>query len=212
MTLSDKYDEVMDRIKVDADMRGRVLAGISSAMRGRSPSRTLSRAVKYISIAACAAAAVLAAVIAPRLTHTQVVQPESEVYVVPQIEEASDLNELMQLTGLEIRELKTLPFELQSKSYVSFWSELAEIDYVGVDNQCIYRISKAEEDNSGNYEEFANTEELDISGIKVTLKGDADDSFKLALWQSDEYSYSIQLENAISREDITGIISAWADN
>ena len=69
------------------------------------------------------------------------------------------------------------------------------------------RIRKASgsEDISGDYNIYEHTMEVQIGRNTVLLKG-ADDSYSLAIWQDDTYSYSLNLSNGISEKALTEIV------
>ena len=123
------------------------------------------------------------------------------------IEECTSLDELAAKVNFTVTELKELPFTSEQVSYLSFWNTLAEIDYDGADNSITFRTSKEKEDNSGDYNVYETNETINVNGITITLKGN-NQAYSLAIWQNEEYSYSISLEKGISKEDLTALLNA----
>ena len=76
---------------------------------------------------------------------------------------------------------------------------MAEITYKDSGkNNAVYRISKGNEDNSGDYTDYGSTVKTDIDGSTVTLKGD-DGTFALGIWNEGKLSYSIALSKGINK-------------
>lgn len=69
------------------------------------------------------------------------------------------------------------------------------------------RVRKAgdteEADISGDYNTYAYSAELDADGVKISVRGDADDTIKLAVWQNDGSSYALSFENGVSGDELS---------
>ena len=109
------------------------------------------------------------------------------------IEECSSIETLSGKVGFLVEELSGLPFTVDHTEYLSYWGDMAEIDYQGADETACYRKSKGEEDNSGDYNEYAEVQILEADGFSVTVKGE-NGTYRLAIWQRGGYSYSLSLE------------------
>lgn len=213
------YDEIMDKIEVSGEMRERVLKNVEAACRARRGRVLRFNAVKkYVSLAACAALILFAALTFSKADRadTGLTAPGAEVSdesdmllgTAPGgIEDCASLAELSEKTELELKELDKLPFEVESTEYTSYWGELAQISYSGGGESLVYRVSRGGEDNSGDYNEYENIKSLDIDGVSVTLKGNGE-AYSLAVWQSGGLSFSLSAEGAMSEETLREIISA----
>ena len=127
-------------------------------------------------------------------------ETESEqVFVGNGIEECSSIESLSANVGFPVADLSDLPFAVNHTEYLSYWGDLAEIDYQGADGTACYRKSKGEEDNSGDYNEYAEVRTLEAEGFSVTVKGE-NGTYRLAVWQKDGYSYSLSLEKGADAE------------
>ena len=76
------------------------------------------------------------------------------------------------------------------------------------DDQATLMIRKKigqEPDVSGDYNEYSQTVSDEIDGRDVTFKGD-DDQVNVAIWLSDDYSYSIDTVKPMSREQMSAIV------
>lgn len=193
-----KYEEIMDRIEVTPEMRQRVLRNVEAA-RARKKRQTVRQ---LVTLAACLAVVVCCWLAwKPR----QVQEPEQGIMGTAQIETVENIRALSEKTGIPLAELTNLPFAVERTEYVSYWGELAEIQYFGETNSLRYRKSQGTEDNSGDYNEYTQVETVDIAGNTVTLKGDKD-LYSLALWTDGSYAYSISVTEPISQEVFTALI------
>ena len=82
-----------------------------------------------------------------------------------------------------------------------------EIIYAsGEDETARIRKAPGADDVSGDYNEYAETETVDVGGVRVTMKGE-NGLVKLAVWTSGDYSYALSVENAISQSDMAALVS-----
>lgn len=200
MTLKKRYDEVMDRIEVTEEMRRRILHNIQDMEIRTAPERGRLRFLSlkgYLSAAACLVLLLAGAVILPRLMYREA--PDPPVQAIPQIEAVSSLQELSDLVGFEVTEEFALPFAAENISYVSYWNELAEVDYSGEGGSAAFRKSVGTSDNSGDYTAYSAAAEIAANGWTITLKGEGD-AYLLAVWTDGAFSYSLRLSQAISKE------------
>lgn len=70
------------------------------------------------------------------------------------------------------------------------------------------RICKAPgaDDVSGDYNEYAETETVDVGGVSVTMKGE-NGLVKLAVWTNGDYSYVLSVESGLSQSDMAALVS-----
>ena len=193
-----KYKEVMDRIEVTPEMRQRVLENVQAARKTKKK-RALVR--QLVSLAACLA------IVLCCWYAWQPKQEEQGMQVAPQIENVESVEELSLKTGVPIEELKDLPFDVTEREYVSYWEELAEIQYIGETNSLRYRKSLGTEDNSGDYNTYSQEETLTVSGCAVTLKGNSD-GYSLAIWTDGTYAYSVSVTAPIPEAAFQGLLES----
>lgn len=196
MTLSKKYEEIMDHIKVTPEMGKYILEqmepvdftkpGLKSAL----PVRKITR---FAALAA-SLAVVLTGIFF--LRNPAVNSPISESPTVIAsgngIVEVASEKELAEQVGFEINGLTSLPFQVEDTIYTAYWKSLAEITYNGEGQTAVYRKGYGSDDVSGDYTSYAQETELKIGNTAVTLKGD-DTGYRLATWTDGTYSYSISL-------------------
>lgn len=207
MTLKKRYDEVMDRIEITDEMRGRILGNIQSMDIAVMPERkviSLPNIKKYVSVAACLGVLLAGALAAGHMTG--IFQPDDpNVAVVNGIAEVDTLEQLAAAVGFDVEERNVLPFEVESTAYISYWNELAEITYTGDGQTAVFRKSKGTENNSGDYGTYSAVEEINIGSLTATLKGSGE-TYMLATWSADGYAYSIRLAKGISELEWRNLI------
>lgn len=197
------YDEIMEKIEVTPEMRRRVLAHIAQEDIALSKTMQLPVLSKYLAVAACFALLLAGTAALPHLLDRA--ESEPPVMTVPNIEEAASLQELSRLVGFEVTAEFSLPFEIETTAYRSFWNELAEVEYTGGGYSATYRQSLGTDDNSGDYNNYSDTAEILISDLKVTLKGN-NGLYVLATWTDEVYAYSLSISSGVSAEDWSTIL------
>lgn len=78
---------------------------------------------------------------------------------------------------------------------------------VEASDEFCFRISEGTEDNSGDYNTYADVRTISVGTIKVTLKGDAEDADVLAIWSADGYSYSLSAPCGLSDSEWESLIA-----
>ena len=119
-------------------------------------------------------------------------EPEPPVFGTPNIVEANSIQDLSALVGFEVTEEFSLPFEVEERTYCSYWNELAEITYSGKGHSAVFRQSLGTDDCSGDYNTYHDITEIIVSGLNITLKGN-DGIYVLAIWTDGIYAYSLSL-------------------
>ena len=129
-----KYEQIMDKIEVTPEMRQRVLRNVE-AEQAKQKKRQLTR--RLVTLAACLAIVVCCCYVwKPKQTDP----PEQGMMAVSQIDTVDSLEALTEKTGIPMNELTGVPFTVERTEYVSYWDELAEIQYFGV--FCAYSASR----------------------------------------------------------------------
>ena len=212
--MSKSYNEIMDKISVTEEMRERILDNIQN---NNIAEYKKNNAVKQVRKASFLVSAAIIAITAGTFlifnfrNRANIEEPPLEqggtTQIYNGIEECISLTELEQKVGFKIEDIeKSLPFTPTQVDYLSYWAEMAEIQYTGAEQIVTFRKSVGEEDNSGDYNEYAFETETVADRSKVLLKGNKD-GIKLAIWNKDGFAYSLSFENAASQEEILSIIS-----
>ena len=150
-----KYEEIMNRVTVTPEMRQRVLRNVEAA-RIQKRKRLMGQ---LTALAAC-----LAIVLCGWLVWQPRDVQEPDGMAIPQIEEAASIDELSAKTQIPLAELTDIPFPVERTEYVSYWENLAEIQYFGGSECLCYRKSQGTEDNSGDCNAY-DREETDRKSV-----------------------------------------------
>lgn len=198
------YDEIMERVEVTEEMQERILANIRTQKirREKKISRYRRKTLQFAAgvllvVTVVAGAARMLTKDAWSLPGKET-EPEN-VFVGNGIEECSSIETLSTKVGFPVKKLSGLPFEVKHTEYLSYWGNLAEINYQGAEETACYRKSKGEEDNSGDYNEYAEVRILEADGFSIMVKGE-NGIYRLAIWQKGGYSYSLSLEKGEEAE------------
>lgn len=101
---------------------------------------------------------------------------------------------------------KKVGFSITAPDGVSVYRTLKDsmIELLYEDGMCIRKSNSKDEDISGVY----NTYSTILNENGVTLKG-TNDTFSLAIWHSNKYSYSVYFrEKGVSKEELLQIVSS----
>lgn len=199
-----EYDELMEHIEVTPEMRRRILRHIQAEDIPASKPKVLRFPVlkRYLSIAACAVVLLALALVLPRF----LAEPDQPPVLAGQgIEKSASLQDLSDAVGFALDEEFALPFAVEEVSYLSYWGELAEIQYSGAGQTAAFRKSAGSGDNSGDYTEYEDVTTLELSGHTVTLKGRSG-AYSLAVWTDGAYACSLRLSQAATEQQWGGIL------
>ncbi len=187
--MSEKYDEIMDKIEVTEDMRSRVMEHVRKADLTRE--HTVIRFPnirRYTALAACLAVVLIGVIVGPKLFQ----QAQSPVENVGGIVECVSPEELSKAVGFPVSDVTTLPFDITETVYVSNWGEMAEIDYTGPDGQsAVYRKSVGTDDNSGDSSTYDSTQDIMVGSMTAEPKGNGE-SYTRACWTDGTYAYFVR--------------------
>lgn len=211
-----RYDEIMDHVKVTGDMRSRILENIEAGdiaaeRRRKQTGRTVT---KLLSMAACLAVIIIAvsALRSPAQVSTSDDLQTNEGDTPGFVQGGADIVELdsaaalSAAVGFEVNDID-LPFTPEQTEYISYWHELAEIDYTGEGKTACYRKAAGTEDCSGDYNVYTDVTEFEAGSITVTLKGEAG-QYALAIWTDGSYSYSLSLSDGLSLSDWQALMNS----
>lgn len=196
-----RYEVIMEHITVTDEMRRRILANIQSPA---SPRRGRPTVRKMLAAAACLVLILAGAALLPRSFTGETVVPLEQA--TPELTECASAGELSDAVGFPVSDLSVLPFEATEVSYLSLWGELAQIQYLGAEEQAVFRKSAGTGDNSGDYNRYETAKEISVRGNTVTLKGNG--GYCLAVWSDGTYAYSLSLSFELPAEQWSELVAA----
>ncbi|MDY5959103.1 MAG: stalk domain-containing protein [Agathobaculum butyriciproducens] len=125
---------------------------------------------------------------------------------IPNLLTAHDsLAELAKAVGFDIKAL-TVPAGYEADAYIDISGELAEVFYVKGDDTLVYRVSKGEGDNSGDYNTYSNKKTVDVNGVSVELR--SNDKVNVATWSNGGFAYSVSAKQRISETEVAAVVSS----
>ena len=200
-----KYNKIMDKIRITAEMHERIMSNINETdFEIQKPKEIFFKKYRrYIPIAACFMIFIASIMYIQNIVNME----KNQMQVVPDIVEYSSKSDLSSSVGFEVKDIKNIPFDVEEIQYISYWKDLAQIIYVGKYNSITFRMSKGNEEVSGDYNEYEETKTYTLDSNSITLKG-SKGLYNLAIWKDDNFSYSLQLDVAMSEEDLSYIIES----
>ena len=115
------------------------------------------------------------------------------------------LAELEKAVGFTIK-APTVPAGFRADAYIDISGELAEVFYVNGENTLVYRVSKGEGDNSGDYNTYSSQKTVDVNGVSVELRGN--DKVNVAVWSNGGFAYSVSSEQGINEADVIAAVNS----
>lgn len=197
------YRELMEQVTLTPEARQRILANVQQADLSPQPEKVVPLRPKqqtwrrWASLAACLVVVVAAVLAVPQLRAEPNETTPPQLTGVP-FQEVDSLAALSDAVGFPVTEPTVLPFDLVNTTYTAYDEGLAEITYTGPDEQtATYRQSLGTADNSGDDTLYEDTQVIPENN--ATLKGQ-DQSYTLALWTDDTYTYSLNLSTGLSAD------------
>lgn len=203
--MKSRYDKVMERIEVTPAMHERIMKRLSDLDFDlkNSQVKSFNNYRKLLSIAAC----FLLLLASSFLIYNNVYDKKPPVQIVSGVVECPCIDKLSETVGFKVSQVQMFPFKVEQVKYVSYWGKLAQITYSKEGNTLAFRMSVGSEDNSGDYSEYGNIKTISTGNLAVTLKGQ-EEIYKLAIWYTNGYSYSINVSNGISQEEMVKIVES----
>ena len=214
MILSKSYHEIMEKIEVPDEMRTHILNNVSRQVSNTSHKVvTFPHLRKMASIAACTALLLIGGTMMKNAFYPSSTDPNPELAgSVYGMEECKSLAELTKKAGFNVKDISEadMPFKVMSTSYLWCWNEFAQIVYEGTDNSLTYRKTRGTDDISGDYNQYDHVSDIMIDGVNITVKGNKD-LYNLATGHTNDYSYSISLDEGIELETMLELLQNCMD-
>jgi hypothetical protein len=105
-------------------------------------------------------------------------------------EDFQTIDEAEKSAGFEISDIKSIPDTYSLTAIRAIENDLIELIYQDGENEIRVRKAKGNEDISGDYNEYKDSNTVEINNASVTMKGN-DGKVSVATWVDGDYSYSI---------------------
>ena len=198
-----KYNEAMARVAVSEEMKSRILNELRDAGPEKTKVVRFPNAKKLIALAACFAVLLIGALVAAHVNRQPQIGGDLTAGAPVEYKSAKALSKA---SGVEIEDLKDLPFEPTETVYLDYGTGLAEIAYSDGAQSLYYRVSKGGGDNSGDLNEYETVETAEIGGVTVTLKGGGGLVY-CALYEKNGRSYSIGSTGGLTAEQLEALLT-----
>jgi hypothetical protein len=208
MTLDKKYDEVMEHLEVTSEMRQRILGNIQKIdITANKSAKVIPFSVikGFVAAAACLLIVLTGTLMLSDFLNRDQAQPGPDTLIPNPVTAAASADELSGLVGFEVTDLADLPFEPDSIDYSAI-ADLAQIQYRTGDQTVVYRKGIGNEDVSGDFNSYEQTETVDVNGVEIKISG-SNEVCNLATWTNDGFSYSISFSEGIKNTDLLEIIA-----
>lgn len=161
----------------------------------------LMSAAIALSIAACGAEKPIGGDPADK-SNVEILSPFADCETLEEAQEKAGFDMTLPETidGYDSRKISVIEDELISVIFIN-----------GEDGQICFRKGIGEQDVSGNFTECAESEQVDMSGTTVTLKG-GDGKVNLAVWTKDGYAYSISSTDGLNKVTMTDLFMTMNDD
>ena len=115
------------------------------------------------------------------------------------------LAELAKAVGFDIK-APTVPAGYTVDAYIDISGELAEVFYENGSDTLLYRVSKGEGDNSGDYNTYSTKKTVNVNGVSVEMRGN--DKVNVAVWSNGGFAYSVSSEQGIAEVDVIAAVNS----
>ena len=122
--------------------------------------------------------------------------------VVNPFVKCDDITQAEKLAGFTF----TLPTGFEPTVIRAAENDMIEAIAGNDENEIRIRKANGNEDISGNYNEYAEVQEIEIDTKNVTIKGN-DGVINVATWTDGEYTYSIGTTSGLSVDEITTLVA-----
>ena len=115
------------------------------------------------------------------------------------------LAELAKAVGFDIK-TPTVPAGYVAAAYIDISGELAEVFYENGSDTLLYRVSKGEGDNSGDYNTYPTNKTVNVNGVSVEMRGN--DKVNVAVWSNGGLAHSVSSEQGIAEADVIAAVNS----
>ena len=207
MTLTHRYNELMDRVRVSEEMADRILARVHEAdPQPAAPPKPLLLFKRWGPLAACLALLIFGGISLPRLLPDLPSPAPDQSAPGPDADRLSSAAELSTSLGFRVEDISGLPFEVREAVYTAHRRRLAEIVYAGDGMTATFRRSQGTADNSGDHGTYGSVRTLNVGNVDATLKGSSG-KYTLAIWSEGPYCNSLRLSSGLTEAQWRAVLA-----
>jgi len=159
---------------------------------------------KLIRIAAftlCAVVAFSATACTAQQKTTEVSSSSENVQIPNPWVDCKTIEDAEKLAGFDFQ-LPETPDGYTIDNISAIENDIIQVIYRNGDKEICIRKAAGVDDASGDYNTYDTAVTKDIQDVSATLKGNKNE-FKLAVWTSEEYAYSVSSSEALSEDAMT---------
>jgi hypothetical protein len=142
--------------------------------------------------------------------NTNKITSEDSVEIPSPFQECKTIEEAEKLIGFKVNIPTKLPEGYVQDSISVIDNEFIQVIYSNGENEICFRQAKGEEDISGDYNEYNETNTINVSGIDITTKGN-NSKVNLARWTKEGYTFAISINilgQGLESSDIIDMIDS----
>lgn len=211
MTLEkNKYSAAMDKLHVTPEEREQLLErALERAQQHSGAPKALHTRRRWapMAAAACICLVLAGVMVIPSWSDPAASPP---VQVTNPMVQSEDLEALQSDAPFALSVPTELPEGWKVDSASLIMGSLAQVVYTDGTDTITYRMAEGTEDVSGDYNAYPWTEDADLDGVTVTLKGQQEDVVLLAVWTDGQYSYALSCSVPLTAEQASVIASSVA--
>ncbi len=221
--MQNKYQQVMDRIEVDQEMKQRVLANVQKEVGKKNPEKKIVPIRMWRRYAGIAAAAVVVLIGAGVYQNMKVVEEAGKEEVVETANDsipgddtgvlissgfidAATLQEAEELAGFALEAPESVEgFAEKRISVLDLDTKMIQVIYYneGTDADVMIRKENFGPDGAmditGDYNTYSEETTTEVNGQEITIRSENGAAYN-AIWNDGEYNYSISASEGISLE------------
>ena len=138
--------------------------------------------------------------------NTVSVSTKEETTEIPNpMTEHATVDELSKAVGFTVK-LPTMPEGYAQSALIDISGEIADVRFTSGEKEICYRVAKGSDDLSGDYNTYKKSGTMTFSGVKVAWRGT--DGVNVATWTKDGYTYSLQMDNALTKAQVKAIVKS----
>lgn len=204
--MKNRYEKIMERVEVSTEMHNRIMNNLNNMDFSKKKTKVffIRNSRIFVPVAACFMLLIIGVFTSYQMTS---LTRKTPTQVVPDIMNCNSVSDLSENVEFNVQEVQYIPFDTLQTQYVSYWKKVAEIVYEGTDNTLVFRMSVGSEDNSGDFNEYGDVKSISVGDYSITIKGD-NGQYKLAIWEFNGYSYSVNITRGISEEKMLEVVKA----